>query len=101
MGLTIGRQTAQKAVGALGVLIAGAIALVSLWSRRQEQAIAEPDDRDLEARLHSYAREVARDPEHARWKERVRQELASGIPEDQLVGREELLAMKRALRQTS
>jgi hypothetical protein len=51
--------------------------------------------------LHVHAARVARDPANTRWVAEVREEIAKGIEEGQLVGREELLARKQDLLRSS
>lgn len=47
--------------------------------------------------LRVYAAQVGRDPDNARWVAETRSEIEAGIPEDHFIGRDELLARKRAL----
>lgn len=51
--------------------------------------------------LQRRAAEVAGDPEFKRWAAGVRDEVASGMPSDQLVGKDELLRRMDALRRSS
>jgi len=72
-------------------LIEGLVAVV-------ERAAHEVDRALMRAQLHLHAARVARDPEHIRRQNEVANEIEQGIPEDRFIGREELLAMRHAVR---
>gem|GEM_PF-4806633 len=53
------------------------------------------------AQLYVHRARISSDPDHERWTAQVHEEMAKGIPEEGLIGREELLERKRLLEQTS
>jgi len=91
----------KRAIAGAAIFVAAAatgLAELLRYRKRRGSLVTSQHKTTGDERARSLATKLGQDPEYERWTAAVREEVTQGIPEEQMIGKSELLRRKQALR---